>query len=510
MTLVESLAAAIGVDSVVTDSARLSVLGHDVYHVGGLPQLAVRPTSVAALQSAVRLCAAAGVAIVPRGGGASYTDGYLLPAGGHVIIDTAALDTIDIDVPNAIVSVGPGVTWAALKAALAPNDLRTPFWGPFSGLFATVGGSISQNAVSHGSGTHGISAASVVSMDVVLASGELLTTGPNATRNYGPDLTGLFTGDCGALGIKANIRLPLIALRGAHEPLSFAFDNFGDFASGMAAAAREELADDQFGVDLALSQGQIGKVEGAASKIRMAGEVFRAAPGALSGLKQLARMAMAGDAPMRSGAYMGHFIVEGVDTIEAGARAARLRAVLALHNAREIANTVPGFVRAMPFAPFTNILGPAGERWVPLHGILPHAGVAAFHEALTTFYADRAADMERFGVWQGAMFSMVGSAGFLYEIALYWPDAQTPYHVAMLDADFLAATPVHAANSEASAYVAELKAALVALYAEHGAAHFQIGRAYSLRMGVEARALLAGIKAMLDPQNLMNPGVLGL
>ena len=49
---------------------------------------------------------------------------------------------------------------------------------------------------------------------IVLASGELMTTAPStATRNFGPDLTGLFTGDCGVLCMKAAIRLPLIAAR---------------------------------------------------------------------------------------------------------------------------------------------------------------------------------------------------------------------------------------------------------------------------------------------------------
>ncbi|MFG6441518.1 FAD-binding oxidoreductase [Roseateles sp. LKC17W] len=510
--LVVQLLQALGAACVTTDAAQLALLSHDVYRSGGLPLAAVRPTNVATLQTAVKLCAAAKVAMVPRGGGASYTDGYLLPAGGHVVFDTGGLDSIDVDAANAVVTVGAGVTWAALRERLAPLGLRTPFWGPFSGLVATVGGSVSQNAISHGSASHGISAQSVLSVDVVLASGELLSTGiSSATRHFGPDMTGLFTGDCGALGIKATLRLSLIAARSEFEGLSFAFTDFAAFHETMRLAAQQGLEDESFGLDKALSQGQIGKQEGMGSRLRIALQVFRSAPNAVAGLKQLLRMALAGDQVLASGEYMAHFLVEGANAADAKAKARHLRE-LALRHGTEIANSVPGFVRALPFAPLTNILGPNGERWVPLHGILPHARVPAFHTALQDFRARHRADMERLGVWMGTMFSTVSSTGLLYEIALYWPEVPTAYHEAMLGREHLQQVSSHAANASASALTAVLKQDLIELYAEHGSAHFQIGRAYPYapRLHPEALRMLRTLKASLDPHNLMNPGALGL
>ncbi len=192
------LVAALGADSVRDDAATLEFMGTDVYHAGGRPALVVRPKTVEALQSAVRACAAAGVAMVPRSGGASYTDGYLYAPGGHVLFDCGALDQIEVDVPNAVVTVGPGVSWAALRTRLMEVGLRTPFWGPFSGLVATVGGSVSQNAISHGSGAYGSSAPSVLGMDVVLANKKpvagswasyehLLLTATTTGRRHSPD-----------------------------------------------------------------------------------------------------------------------------------------------------------------------------------------------------------------------------------------------------------------------------------------------------------------------------------
>ncbi|MCE4552898.1 FAD-binding oxidoreductase [Roseateles cellulosilyticus] len=510
--LVHELRAVLGAEGVGTAASQLDVLSRDVYAQGGRPLAVVRPRTVEALQSAVRLCAAAGVAMVPRGGGASYTDGYLLPAGGHVLFDTGALDGIEVDVPNAVVTVGAGVTWAALRERLAPLGLRTPFWGPFSGLVATIGGGVSQNTLSHGSARHGISAQSVLSLDVVLASGELLRTGiSTATRHFGPDLTGLFTGDCGALGIKAAIRLPMIAAHADFEALSFAFDDFASFHEMLRLAALEGLEDEHFGLDRSLSQGQIGRQGGLASRLRIAAEVFRSAPGVLAGVKQLLRMAAAGDRVLTSGAYMAHFIVEGVSEADVKAKAQRLR-LLALTRGQEIANSVPGFVRALPFAPLTNILGPGGERWVPLHGILPHAAVTAFHAALQGLKARRQVEMERLGVWMGTMFATVSSTGLLYEIALYWPDETTPYHHAMLGDEHLRGVPAHGRNEAATALAADVKRELAELFAAHGAAHFQIGRAYRYadRLDPVALALLNSLKATLDPKGLMNPGALGL
>lgn len=130
-TLLADLHAALPAGSLLTSEADIAFGANDVYRTGGLPLAVARPQSVAGVQALVRLCSAAGVAIVPRGGGASYTDGYLHKPGGHVLIDTSGLDSINIDEANAVVTVGAGVTWARLKAELDQRGLRTPFWGPF-------------------------------------------------------------------------------------------------------------------------------------------------------------------------------------------------------------------------------------------------------------------------------------------------------------------------------------------------------------------------------------------
>jgi FAD/FMN-containing dehydrogenase len=513
--LLARLTSIVGAEGVLTGAAALPYIT-DIYRRRATPLAVVRPPDVATLSAAVAAATAAGAAIFPRGGGASYSDGYLPTRAQAVVVDLGRLDRIvEINAADAYVTVEAGVTWAALKAALDPLGLRTPFFGPFSGLAATVGGSVSQNSLSHGSGAHGISAQSVLGLEVVIASGEVIRTGAAAlgaapfARFCGPDLAGLFTGDCGALGIKARITLPLLRRKPAFGCASFAFATLADLAGAMRAAAMEGLDDEHFAIDEALSQGQIARQD-AGAVFAMARSVLAAAPSLLAGAAQLARMAAAGARDLRAAQFMLHMIVEGVSRAEVNARLGRVRQLMAA--GREIANSVPTVVRAAPFAPLYNTLGPRGERWVPLHGVLAHSQVAPFHAALQQLYAGRAETMRRLGVWTGGMFETVNSSGFLYEIAIYWPGARNDYHRAVVPADHLAGLPTYPDDAETMAFVDDLKTDITALLGRSGAVHFQLGKTYpyATALAPETLALVRAVKAELDPKGLMNPGALGL
>jgi D-lactate dehydrogenase (cytochrome) len=486
----------------------------DVYRSIAQPVAVVRPGTVEELQAVVRAAAEAKLPLSVRGGGASYTDGYLPREEGQLLLDLSRLDRIvGIDEAKGIVTVEAGATWAALKEALDARGLRTPFWGPFSGLASTIGGALSQNAISHGSGTHGISAQSVISLDVITADGALLRTGSAMTggepfaRHFGPDLTGLFTGDAGALAIKARATLPLLRKLPAHRAISFAFPDFETMHESMRRIALERIEDTHFALDASLSQGQIARQDRAGGSLAMALSILRSSPSLASGVNQIARAAVSARRVIARSAYMTHYIVEGFSDAETRAKLHRLRQLVE-GLGREIPATVPAVVRGMPFAPLFNTLGPNGERWVPLHGILAHANANAFHEALEAFYASRAAEMKRRGVWTGGMFATVGSSGFLYEIAIYWPDEITPYHEAVIPADYLGKLPRYPANPEARAYVHDFKQAMIDLFVQHGAINFQLGKAYPFasRLAPEPLKLVRVIKESLDPEGRLSPG----
>ncbi|MBU2879002.1 MULTISPECIES: FAD-binding oxidoreductase [Aliiglaciecola] len=490
----------------------------DVYRQLEVPDAVVRPTTVEQLQQLVAFTNEHDICVTIRGGGASYTDGYLPAVKGVVILDLSLLNKIvEINETDGYVTVEAGVTWSALKDELDKRNLRTPFWGPFSGIKATVGGSVSQNTISHGSGLYGISAQSVQAVDIVLGDGSLLQTGSASAgaspfmRHFGPDLTGLFTGDCGALGIKARITLPLIRRRSAHRVISFAFADFNSMHESMRRIGLERLEDTHFALDGALSQGQIARQDSAGQTLKIALSILTSSPSYLAGIKQLFKSAFSARKAISSAPYMTHYIVEGTHDAEVKSRLHRIRE-LTTDLGSEIPATVPAIVRGMPFAPFFNTLGPAGERWVPLHGIIPHSNVAKFHQQLEQFYAQRSAEMQRLGIWCGGMFATVASSGFLYEIALYWPDEITAYHKEVVPQDYLANLPKHPANLEAREYIHQLKEDIIALYVKHNATNFQLGKAYpyASRVSPQTLELIKNIKQVTDPKNTFSPGTLGL
>ena len=124
-----------------------------------------------------------------------------------VTIDLRGIDQVfEINETDMYVRVGVGCTWHNLYTALKARGLRTPYFGPMSGYSATVGGALSQGSFFLGSTEYGTVMDSVLSLEMVLADGSIVHTGSDSAagvapfyRNYGPDLTGLFLADTGAL-----------------------------------------------------------------------------------------------------------------------------------------------------------------------------------------------------------------------------------------------------------------------------------------------------------------------
>ncbi len=493
----------------------------DVYNQGETALAVIQPQTTDELAAAVKAATDAGIAVFPRGGGMSYTDGYIPSVAKSIIVDTSKMNKItEINEDDMYVTVQPGVTWGELYEALKAKGLRTPFWGPFSGKFATVGGSVSQGAVSFGSGDAGTSADSIMGLEIVTAEGDVIKTGAGGGefgrpffRHYGPDLTGIFCGDAGALGIKAEISLRLLKTFPEVMALSYKFDNFETMAQAMIRVGRDVVASEAYGMDPILNEVNLGRTEaaGKVSQVKSLLAVGKAGRGAMDGIKEMAKVAIAGTSVFENIQYAAHYSLDGLDLASAQAKAVRIRAACDPHGT-EMENTVPKVFRAQPFQPMNNIiLHPTGMRWVPIHGILPFSKVLPFHKDLDAVYDAYAQKMSDNKVIKAAMFTTVPN-GFLYEPVFYWEDSRERFHERMMDKEVQDAMAVFETNLEGRALVQEMKGKIIDVFHKHGAIHMQIGKLYPLLRNRNAPsvALLRSIKAQVDPKNLMNPGALGL
>jgi FAD/FMN-containing dehydrogenase len=518
--LLHALNAALGADQISTDTQTLKLLGQDLFAPGPVrPVAIVAPQSVASLAAAVAAVASNGGVIAPRGGGLSYSSGYLPEHGQMVVVDTRRLNRIiEINESDRYVRVEAGVTWQALDAALAKAELRTPFWGTGSGLHATVGATLSQHAMNYGSGQFGPSPASVLGLEVVVADGSRLHTGSGAGsndsspffRHYGPDLTGLFLGDCGALGVKARATLQLLPRPGHIRYGAYEYPAREPFARALCALGRGQLAAEIFGFDPRFMASR-STYEGVTGALKTLGSVAKAEQSFVGGVKAAARVARAGAAFLDELGYSIHFTVEGQNEAEAEARHAAVDALLA-GEGHPIEASVGRVMRAVPFPDPTMLIARTGKRWIPLHGIVPHSKFAATLDAVDRYMARQADVLERHDIEWATTMVPAGPSGVLIEPNLYWPDSRSSLLESYLPDSYLDGCQTFADNPSARAAVAELRGGLTDVFTQLGAAHFQIGRFYPYlaTRRPETRALLQALKAHLDPAGIMNPGVLGL
>lgn len=235
---------------VVIDPEVLQAHGRDRnYPQTTSPQAVVYAESVADVQEALRWAREAGVAVIPYGAGSSL-EGQLTPLGPTLSLDLSRMKRVLAVRPqDFLVEVEPGLTREELNVALAHDGL---FFPVDPGANATLGGMASTNASGTTTVRYGGMRHNVVAIDVVLASGEVLTLGrPVRKTSSGYDLKDLFVGSAGTLGIITRLTLRVYPLPACVHTLRVFFPGLREasqasyriMASGLPVA-RLELLDE--------------------------------------------------------------------------------------------------------------------------------------------------------------------------------------------------------------------------------------------------------------------------
>tara|TARA_Y100000590_G_scaffold370043_1_gene431646 strand:+ start:4434 stop:5903 length:1470 start_codon:yes stop_codon:yes gene_type:complete len=445
----------------------------------------VQPSTLDEVVAVVRKASEVGAPIVPRGGGMSYTHTFVPGSAGCVSMDMRRMNKIhDISIEDLMVVADPGVTWEEIYLAVSEQGGRTPYWGPLSGRFATVGGTLSNNSSFFGSGRYGLASEAVLGLEVVLSEGEVLHTGAWSHRRsgpfmryHGPDLTGIFLGDAGTMGIKTKAALQLVPLPESTMALSFSVPNFEIMNDCILEIGRTELAAEVYGFD-----------------------------------------------PLYNGLFaeLGFSFLEGIPwtvfvTVDAPtddlaeASVAYLREI-GLRYGNEIDPSVPLAVRADPFGSTPQVItGPKGELWIPLHGLFPRSKAKEVCETTLKYFDDQAAQMAVHGI-RTSLLTAANGKDLLFEPSFYWSDSLEGFRLEKLEPERAEKLKEVPENLEAREIALGMRRELTTLLDEIGAIHLQVGKWYEYGRWLEPESLkfLKSLKDHIDPKNLFNPGSLGI
>ncbi|MGH3500157.1 MAG: FAD-binding oxidoreductase, partial [Nocardioidaceae bacterium] len=230
---VDALRAAIGESAVRTDAETLVELSADssprskkAAAAGAAlatADLVARPTSTHDVVAVVRWANQHEVAVTVRGAGSGVV-GSGLPLYGGVVLDLRGMSEIGpVDTVNRLVTVGAGTLGSTLEDHLAAYNLTSGHY-PQSLHLASVGGWVAMRGSGTFSSMHGNIEDRVADLEVVLPTGEVLTTRSSPRASEGLDLKQVFIGSEGMLGVITSVTLRLVPLPASRRFAAVRFD----------------------------------------------------------------------------------------------------------------------------------------------------------------------------------------------------------------------------------------------------------------------------------------------
>jgi glycolate oxidase len=198
------------------------------------PDVAVWPETADQVSRIVKLANEYRFPVTPRGAGTSLS-GSAVPALGGLVLDLNRMNKIlEIRIPDRLVVVQPGVVYADLEKALDPYGFFFPP-DPASGKVCTLGGNVATNAGGIKGAKYGVTKDYVMGLEVVLPDGQITRTGSRCMKSAsGYDLTRLFVGSEGTLGVVTEIILKINPKPLAFNTAQAFFNELKDAGSAVA------------------------------------------------------------------------------------------------------------------------------------------------------------------------------------------------------------------------------------------------------------------------------------
>lgn len=228
---VDKLIEVLGREKVSTSLVERKLYSYDATPIPierALPSAVVFPTSQEDVQKLVKVCYEEEIPIFPRGAGSGLTGGAVPTLEKGVVVSFERMNRFQIDVDNATAVVEPGVITYEFQREVERFGLFYPP-DPSSFKYSTIGGNIAENAGGPRCLKYGVTREYVLGLTAVIKEGEVIKTGNPVIKDVaGYDITKLFVGSEGTLGLITSAVLKLIPKPKARGTALILFKNLED------------------------------------------------------------------------------------------------------------------------------------------------------------------------------------------------------------------------------------------------------------------------------------------
>jgi glycolate oxidase len=224
--IINKLTDIVGEESVLTKKEDLATYSYDGTTTWShAPEVVVFPVSTDQVSRIMKLANENLIPVTPRGSGTNISGGSIPTRGGIVLCTTKMNRILDVNKANLTATVEPGVVLHDFNTLLAKDNLFYPP-DPQSFLSCTMGGTIAENSGGPLCIKYGVTKHYVLGLEVVLPDGYVMTIGGCTVKNRtGYDFVPLFTGSEGTLGVITRITLRLIPKPAARKTIMAIFDD---------------------------------------------------------------------------------------------------------------------------------------------------------------------------------------------------------------------------------------------------------------------------------------------
>ena len=228
-------------EQIITSIDGLFCYGYDATRQIGRPRLVVLPTTAEQIATIISLANREKIAVFPRGAGSGMSGGSVPVTDGIVISLTEMKKILDLDLENMTVLVEPGVITGELQEEVKKHGLMYPP-DPASLAFSTLGGNVAENAGGPRAVKYGVTSQYVRGLEVVLPDGKIIKTGNKCIKSVsGYDLTHLFVGSEGTLGVITKILLRLVPAPKAVQTMLLGFATMDNAAQAITAMFHQHI-----------------------------------------------------------------------------------------------------------------------------------------------------------------------------------------------------------------------------------------------------------------------------